>query len=810
MKALLKRLIGADRPKVIAVIGLTRADIAAGVEHARTAGETLPIRTWCADEMGATAMRRELRTCWPALIIVPWRGGGSHVAYKILPLTVPPFRVVIFNEALGFFPASPLLIAKHVWRRTWDAALSGAHLSKDLTLGAGKWSYSVGYRSSERVRDVAMLVVAFLYNNVIVGGCNAFLWTLSALYRFGEYLVAVFWLLVAILERGFEAVLALMAWAARGTPEKARARYLSRPRAEMSAVAKGEPAGPDFTEIVFHGRAWMRHKVRKVKTGFVVFRKAGETAPAEPLIRLAIEQNAFAVARQIAWTGWRDRVTTKHPFRRLLPGEVSRVSMPFSSLLVVRRDLVGRLGLPRALTFGAALMLLFHKAAAAGWESLVAGHEDPITQEPAMPLEDYEFVRRSEGRYESDLARGNVVSAPSFAKPFRGLPRVLVVSPYLPFPLSHGGAVRIYNICRSLADEVDFVLVCFREVNETVRYPELHEVFREVYTVDIDEKNADPSTPKQVVDYRNTAMAALIREIALQVDVVQLEYTQMAEYRICAEGRPVILVEHDITFTLYQQLGRDYEIWERFESKALAEVDLVWTMSERDREVAIRHGARREASAAVPNGVDLRRFQPVAGERAGQAVLLVGSFRHLPNLLAFEALRDTIMPAVWREFPDCRLNVIAGPDHEKWAVLANKSALLEPDPRISIAGFVEDVRPAYRECDVVAIPLPISAGTNIKLMEAMACGRAIVSTPVGCQGLDLADGLDLLVADLGPEFAEAVCRLLGNDLKREQIAARARRTAEERFHWDIIARDALACYKRLEKPWNLREETSVA
>ena len=177
--------------------------------------------------------------------------------------------------------------------------------------------------------------------------------------------------------------------------------------------------------------------------------------------------------------------------------------------------------------------------------------------------------------------------------PSRGLPRVLIVSPYLPFPLSHGGAVRIYNICRALKEEIDFILVCFREVTETVRYPELHEVFREVYAVDIDEKNTDPDVPTQIAHYRNTAMSALIREQATRVDIVQLEFTQMAEYRACTEGKPTILVEHDITFTLYQQLGRDHDIWERFESKALREANLVWTMSERDRTLALGHGVER-------------------------------------------------------------------------------------------------------------------------------------------------------------------------------------------------------------------------
>jgi len=271
----------------------------------------------------------------------------------------------------------------------------------------------------------------------------------------------------------------------------------------------------------------------------------------------------------------------------------------------------------------------------------------------------------------------------------------------------------------------------------------------------------------------------------------------MAEYRACAEGRPVILVEHDVTFTLYRQLGRDYEIWERFESEALRSVDRVWTMSERDKELVLEHGAAE--TIAVPNGVDLTRFQPSTRQTAGTTVLFVGSFRHLPNLLAFEAMRETIMPLVWARFPECRLHAIAGPDHEKWARTGGKGKLLVPDARITIQGFVEDVRPAYRECDVVAIPLPVSAGTNIKLMEAMACGRAIVSTPVGCQGLDLEDSADLLVSEIATGFARALCTLLGDGSRREQMAARARQTAEQRFDWDIIAREALTCYRKLQE-----------
>jgi glycosyltransferase involved in cell wall biosynthesis len=779
MKAIIRRLIGADRPKVIAVLGLTPEDVAAGVAHALTAGETLPIRTWCAEDTPASRVRAELAKVWPALILVSWTGQPGDLLFKLTPLTVPPFRIVVFNESRGFFAARPLPLARHFHRRLTDAAISLARRCADLTGGLGAWTWSLIYRSGQKMRDVLRLG-----------------WSL--LYRFAERFQGYGRLAAEI-------VLAFLAFVAQITPALTRAVYRRMPVSSERAPSfpsrdrEGpvEPTEP-HPEIETHGRGSVGRAVRKAQGGFIVFRRTGETAPAEPLIDLAIRLNAFAVAKQLAYTGWRDRVVTKHPFRRLLPGEVSQVEMPYSSLIVMRRDP----HFPSAVTLGASLMLEFQKRG----PNYVSGHDEPITQEPAMPLEDAEFVARVHYRHHSPLTRGNVVFSPSRAKPFRDLPRVLIVSPYLPFPLSHGGAVRIYNICRALADRVDFVLVCYREVNETVRYPELHEVFREVYTVDIDEKNSDPAVtevvPKQVADYRNTAMSALIREQARRVDIVQLEYTQMAEYRACAEGKPTILVEHDITFTLYQQLGRDYEIWERFEREALDAVDLVWTMSERDKKVALEHGAKHASTVPVPNGVDLSRFRPLPRQTAGPAILFVGSFRHLPNLLAYEALRQTIMPAVWARFPDCCLIVIAGPDHERCARLASKGKLLTPDSRIAIQGFLEDVRPLYRECDAVAIPLPLSAGTNIKLMEAMACGRAVVSTPVGCQGLDLVDGEDLLVADVGPEFAEALCTLLEDRSKREQMAARARRTAEERFDWDIIAREALGCYQRIvkEKP----------
>jgi glycosyltransferase involved in cell wall biosynthesis len=803
MKALLKRLIGAHRRPVIAVIGVTLKDVRAGVAHARTSESGLPVLVWCAQPLdgaiegcerfvsgaGAAQVRKDLTSVWPALTIVAWTGERGATDLKLVAFTVPPFRIVISNEAGGFFAATPGALTAHARRRLRDASLSAARRITDWVRGFGQWLCSTLFQSVDRA------------------------WSL---------------------------LLALLGVLAKCTPPLTRFAMRRLRRDDPSAVVIQEvvpqlprdTSGNRFTEIVIPGRAWPRRRVVDAVLNsaahFIVFRRPGEYGNPEPLMALARRTGAFVVGRQMAYAGWRKTAICRHPFRKLQPEEVTEVVAPWSPLLVVRRDLLLHFGVPHAVTFGGALLVLCRRAAAAGLKCLITGQAGVVTQEPGMELEDAELalrlvfsrqLRKLAPAYPLS-ARGNVVCAPAFRRKLRsGLPRVLVVSPYLPFPLSHGGAVRMYNLCRAMSGEVDFVLACFREASETVRYEELHEVFREVHVVDIDEKYPDAFLPRQVVEYRNSAMAELIRGKCLsgQVDIVQLEYTQMAEYGDLTGAVPVILVEHDLTFTLHQQLAatlgtaaarKQYDLWKAFERSALQRSNAVWTMSDRDKGIALEHGASRRGTVVVPNGVDLQRFQPVRRQTQERTLLFVGSFRHLPNLLAFQALREIIMPQVWKVFPDARLNVIAGPHYERAADAARKRDLLAPDSRIRIQGFVEDVRPAYRECDIAVIPLPVSAGTNIKLMEAMACGRAVVSTAVGCQGLDLQDEQDLLIREVGPEFAEAAIRLLQDENLRLGIASKARRTAEERFGWKGIAAAALQTYSELvehAKETSLRE-----
>jgi glycosyltransferase involved in cell wall biosynthesis len=224
-------------------------------------------------------------------------------------------------------------------------------------------------------------------------------------------------------------------------------------------------------------------------------------------------------------------------------------------------------------------------------------------------------------------------------------------------------------------------------------------------------------------------------------------------------------------------------------------------MSLEDRVGAIQEGSAPKGTFAVPNGVDIQRFVPgkdECGSEAFPVVLYVGSFRHLPNILGFQKLCREVMPRVWKRVPDVRLRVVAGPRHEYfWSTLTEREQPIDSDPRIEVRGYVEDLRPLYAQATVIVAPLDVSAGTNIKVLEAMACAKTVVVTPIGCAGLDLKDGEDAFICEDWEEFAEAVRVALLNAPLRSRVGARARQTVEARYSWASVAQRAYLSYQQL-------------
>ncbi|MDQ6700406.1 MAG: glycosyltransferase family 4 protein, partial [Acidobacteriota bacterium] len=381
--------------------------------------------------------------------------------------------------------------------------------------------------------------------------------------------------------------------------------------------------------------------------------------------------------------------------------------------------------------------------------------------------------------------------------------RIAVLSPYVPYPLAHGGAVRIYNLLRETAAEFDIFLFAFHEESRNTERRNAAELLPFCAKVILAPKPRyrEPrwSTllPPEVHEYESAKMRNILDAVRIEfaIPLVQVEYTQLSRY----PGD--ILVEHDITFDLFRQVSRlhrsvtnwwNYFRWRCFEEQAFWNHSVITVMSEKD---ALMLGDPKRARV-VENGVDLERFIP-RGESGSGKLLFIGSFRHFPNVTAYRYLTEKIWPLLVERIPGARLTCIAGPDYKlHWSRLTGER---EPPaiPGIEILGFVEDVRPAYADTNVVVVPTTVSAGTNVKVLEAMAMERAVVSTASGCAGLGLEHGRNIWIADVAQAFAEGAATLLEHFSYRSRLARTAREHVELNFGWEALGLRQRAIYREL-------------
>jgi len=364
-------------------------------------------------------------------------------------------------------------------------------------------------------------------------------------------------------------------------------------------------------------------------------------------------------------------------------------------------------------------------------------------------------------------------------------PRIAVLSPYFPYPLAHGGAVRLFNLLKEAARSFDLFLFAFTEDGQPVEPAPVLEFCSKVVLVPkprYREPRWASLRPPEVNEYRSQTMHRLLAEFRRQYGfkLLQVEYTQLASYG----GE--ILVEHDVTTDLYEQVHAqrrtlatwwDLVRWRRFENRVLRRYRRVVATSEKDKDLL---GAPHVE--VIPNGVDLEHFQPVPEVR-GERLLFIGSFRHFPNVIAYRFFTEEVWPLVREERQAMTLTVVAGPDPLLYWRAATGLEAPAQDERIRLLGFVGDVRPLYEEANLVLVPTLVSAGTNIKVLEALAMQRAVVSTSSGCAGLGLEHGRNVWVADTAAGFASAIRRLLADHELRAEIARCGRLHVEAHFDW---------------------------
>ncbi|MGH9613637.1 MAG: glycosyltransferase family 4 protein, partial [Bryobacteraceae bacterium] len=387
--------------------------------------------------------------------------------------------------------------------------------------------------------------------------------------------------------------------------------------------------------------------------------------------------------------------------------------------------------------------------------------------------------------------------------------RVLFISPYPICPPVHGGGVFMYQTVTRLAPLCELHLIVLLD------YPQEWEANQQLAekaaSVELmvrfpaPRKPVFPLSPYSVHEFSSPDFAWLIhRQIYLrEIDVIQLEYTNMGQYGGSFRQLASILFEHDIYF---QSIARFHKFTHgltklkamyeylralRYELRILSRFDRVQVCSQANRDYLLSFLPKLapRIDDNLRAGVDTSLYPMRMEGREPETMLFLGGVRHLPNLEALQWFTRQVMPLILKSAPGARLIVVGSeppPAH----------ALPDSGDAVEIRGFVEDVLEPLGRYAVFVCPILSGSGIRVKLLEAFAAGIPVVSTRIGAEGLTERDGETCLLADDATEFARKVLDLFANPALGRELAARARDEVEARWDMAKITAALAASYRR--------------
>jgi glycosyltransferase involved in cell wall biosynthesis len=312
--------------------------------------------------------------------------------------------------------------------------------------------------------------------------------------------------------------------------------------------------------------------------------------------------------------------------------------------------------------------------------------------------------------------------------------------------------------------------------------------------------------PLELRFYYSSELVQKLRCLASTVgfDIVQIEHSHMALY---LEALPPdaydrsILEFVDVAFgqcarisSIELGLGKKVRRWlysrmmRRWEPRYAERFDRCTAVSEVDRRLLMTVNPRLQVDV-VANGVDTKAYQPLARNGAPASLLFVGTMSYSACADAVLYFCSEVLPLIRQAIDNVEMWIV-GTDPPPEVLQLNGNG-------VHVTGRVESVVPYYRRSTVCLVPLRAGGGTRLKILEAMALGRPVVSTTVGCEGLDVTDEVHLLVADSPEQFAEATLRLLGDRVLYQQMVSNARQLVVDRYDWDALAAQMIKIYGEL-------------
>lgn len=397
--------------------------------------------------------------------------------------------------------------------------------------------------------------------------------------------------------------------------------------------------------------------------------------------------------------------------------------------------------------------------------------------------------------------------------------KILVVSRALPRP-TWGTGIRSYHLLRALAQKHDVTLLAFVDESdmEASAADHLSPFVRQIRRIEL-----PPTSAKRWTQIRTLAMGksyymaahsvpagqpTIDEELAEnQYDAIFFSELFIADYRLPPQIKIILdehNIEHELMWRSYQSAngiarrGFNWIEYRRIKPLELAlcrRSDLVLLTSEREREV-LQPLLPSTNLRVVPNGVDIQTYtnDDSVAEIPGR-VIFTAAFNYYPNVQGAMHFAERCWPLIRQARPDATWYLVGRNPPPEIVQLGTL-------PGVTVTGTVPEVQPYLAEAQVAIVPLLTGAGTRLKILEAMAMRRAVVSTALGCEGIDCEPNVHLLVEDEPTKFADMVLTLLNNSPRRAAFGEAGRTLVEERYSWEYCGNQLLSAIdEAVEKGW---------
>jgi len=389
--------------------------------------------------------------------------------------------------------------------------------------------------------------------------------------------------------------------------------------------------------------------------------------------------------------------------------------------------------------------------------------------------------------------------------------RLLWLKSDLLLPLDKGGKLRTWNLMRHLARRHEITYLAFAEPNHTQGVIDaMHQVAARVETIprvdppkgswrfyqDAALHLADP-LPYAVGKYRSRAYRQRVDALLARdaFDLLVCDFLVPAVNLPWRLPCPAVIFTHNVESEIWRRhadteasvLKRllyrtQHRRMLRFERRTLERFDGVLAVSDADRDTFehLYPGSLRKPAHVVPTGVDTEFFAPTPSAAASRRLVFTGSMDWLPNEDAMVFFVREVLSLIRAEEPDVTLSIVGRAPTPAVRKLAR-------EPGVHVTGAVDDVRPYVDEAAVYVVPLRIGGGTRLKIFEAMAMGKAVVSTTVGAEGLPVVDGTHMMLADDPRSFARETVALIRDLDRRRQLERAARALVVSKYDWSAVA-----------------------